>query len=253
MSPRLKATGGPGIRSGMRFLLLAVAMATVGGPAEARATGYTPIQVKDGGTIAGTVKLSGKAPELQPVHRNGDRGICGEYGDDESLVLGPGNTVANAVVSLELERGKPLEPAKDASLDQKRCTYVPHVQALPLGTELALVNSDAVLHNVHSYLGDDTVFNAAEPLEGQKVKVALTKPGALQIRCDVHPWMGAWIHVEPTPYFAVTGKDGKFTLTDVPPGTYKLDVWHERLAPTSLMVKVRARGTSRLSVRLAAR
>lgn len=201
------------------------------------------------GRVTGRVTLSGEAPPPEPAPQVPRDKICAEGPSEPSLALGPGREVANAVVTLEA-KGAHVEPVKDAVLDQKGCAYKPRVQVLPVGSEIALQNSDPVLHNVHSYAGDDTLFNVAEPLQGQRIKQKLDKPGLLRVGCDVHPWMRAWIDVVDTPYYALTGPDGRFSLEGVPPGTYTVSVWHERLAPATQKVTVPANGTATLNVKL---
>lgn len=216
----------------------------------ARLTAYQPVAVAQAGKIVGTVRLAGPAPELPPLKRTKDRGVCGESGPDESLLLGEKGGIANAVVSVEAASGKPLEKAS-ATLDQKGCTYAPHVQALPLGATLTLQNSDPVLHNVHGYLGETSAFNDAEPLQGQQKAETMKKPGLYRVRCDVHGWMGAWIFVSENPYFAVTDATGGFHIDGLAPGTYTLHVWHERLAEQTLKVTVPAKGAAKAEIALA--
>jgi len=218
---------------------------------------YHSETVAHGGAIAGAVHLQGPAPAAQPQVRNHDLRTCGTDATDPSLVIGKGGEVANAVVTLDVDHGKKLAPTPNAVLDQKGCTYEPHVQAVTVGTQLTLLNGDPVLHNAHGYLHDDTVFNKAQPLQDRpgmpRKSVRLDTPGPIHVRCDVHSWMSAWVDVVQTPYFAVTGPDGTFHIGDIPPGTYTLKVWHERLAPASVKVTVPADGTAQANVSLKAR
>ena len=97
----------------------------------------------------------------------------------------------------------------------------PQVQVIPAGP-LVVVNGDPVLHNTHGHYGKRTAFNMALPNEGQRIPTELKRAGTVCIDCDAHGWMEGWIYVVDNPYYAVTGADGKFTITDVPPGNYKL-------------------------------
>ena len=105
---------------------------------------------------------------------------------------------------------------------------MPHVQAVTVGTPLALINSDAVLHNVHGSAGPVQVFNVAMPIRNQHLPTKLTRPGLVHLQCDAgHTWMSAWIAVFDHPYFAVTGGDGQYAIKDVPAGHYTVEYWHE--------------------------
>jgi hypothetical protein len=102
------------------------------------------------------------------------------------------------------------------------------VQAVTLGTPLTLMNNDAILHNVHANETGMTVFNVAMPIKGQKLPIPMRKPGLMKLQCDAgHTWMNGWIYVFEHPYFAVTDDKGAFTIKDVPPGEYTVELWHE--------------------------
>jgi plastocyanin len=129
---------------------------------------------------------------------------------------------------------QPPPPTPGAAVDQVGCRYSPHVQAVTVGTTVALLNNDAVLHNVHGTVEASaapvTVFNVAMPFKGQKLPTVLRKPGVIKLRCDAgHTWMSAYIHVFDHPYFAVTDARGRFVLEGLPPGRYTLEYWHEPL------------------------
>ena len=121
-----------------------------------------------------------------------------------------------------------------ATLEQRQCEYVPHVMILPIGAQLEIVNSDAVLHNVHAYFmrdQPDSLFNIAQPKRSlRRVVRLIPTAGLLMITCDIHPWMNAYIRVAEHPYFAVTDEEGHYVLDNVPPGSYKIRMWHEGVA-----------------------
>lgn len=198
---------------------------------------YDGTTVSGGGTIAGTVKFEGKAPKLSlPVHK--DNKTCGGTKDLERLVVGSGGGVANAVVYLkEISKGKAVDMGSP-KIDQKKCQYSPHVQVAAKGSKLEIVNSDGVLHNVHGYLKGRTAFNLAMPIKDQKIKKKLKKNGVLEVICDAgHVWMSAYVFISEHPYAVATDANGKFTLTDVPAGTYTVEMWHEGWKPKSPPVK----------------
>ena len=163
------------------------------------------------GTIEGTIRLAGPAPAIaaRPILK--DASACGREAAAESVVVGKGGGLGNVVVFLK--DAKPAAapaPVAGASLDQRKCRYIPHVQALTVGTSLAVMNNDAILHNVHGNEAKTdgpalTVFNLATPIKGQKVPVAMRRPGLVKLQCDAgHTWMNAWIYVFDHPYYAVT-------------------------------------------------
>jgi plastocyanin len=232
--------------------LIALALSVLATPALAGT--YTEVPVKDGGTVKGTVTFGGKAPAPKPITVSKDTDACGKEVKDESLVVGKTNGLANAVVYLsDIKSGAKAEK-QSPTLDQKACAYAPHVQATTLGSPLLILNSDPVLHNVHAY-GDSgkgaSAFNLAMPIQGQKLTKTLSKPGAFSLKCDAgHTWMSAFVHVFEHPYFAVTKDDGAFSLGNVPPGTYTLVVWHEKLGEVKQSVTVTASGISTSAVEL---
>ena len=181
------------------------------------------------GSVAGVVKLGGPAPQRPAYKVTKDAAVCGAAQPNESVVVSPAGALANVVVSLRAPRPAAAPPpTANAAVDQRGCRYQPHVQAVTVGTPLALVNSDAVLHNVHGSAGPIQVFNVAMPIRNQRLPTKLTRPGLVRLQCDAgHTWMGAWIYVFDHPYFAVTGPDGKFTIESVPAGHYTVEYWHE--------------------------
>jgi plastocyanin len=221
--------------------------------APAAAGGYTVAPVTGGGTISGKVTLTGAAPKLALENRNKDPKVCGTSGPNQTLIVNATGGVSNAIVSLtDIHSGKALSVGA-AQLDQNKCSYIPHVQALAVGTTLTVHNSDTILHNVHASLGAATVFNFAMPIHDQKIPTTLSKAGLIKLKCDVHGWMNGAIAVEENPYFAVTGADGSYSLTDVPPGTYTVHVWHETLGDQDQKVTVAAGGKGMADFKLAAK
>jgi hypothetical protein len=89
-------------------------------------------------------------------------------------------------------------------------------------------NSDGTFHNVHGYADKETLFNVSHPAKAAPIERDATE-GVLRLKCDVHPWMTAYVLVSPHPYFAVTREDGRYALQDLPAGEYELEVWHEKL------------------------
>jgi plastocyanin len=231
----------------LKQIAMALAFSLFSAPV-AFAGSYTEITVSDGGTIKGSVLFDGKAPAAKTIKVDKDEATCGATVNDESLIVSKSGGIANAVVFIsDISKGAKVEK-KNIVLDQKTCTYAPHVQATTLGSSMQVLNSDDVLHNVHAYADagkGSSVFNLALPLKGQKKDQALRKAGVMSFKCDAgHTWMSAFVHVFENPYFAVTAADGSFSIGNIPPGTYTLTVWHEKLGTTTQKIEVTASGIS---------
>ena len=160
------------------------------------------------------------------------------------LVLGSGNTMGNIMVyvSKGLPSGKTWPaPTTPVTLDQKGCQYVPHVQGIMVGQPYKILNSDGILHNVHALPKINKQFNVAMPATRKEATATFDKPEAVfQIKCDVHPWMTAFVGAFTHPFFSVTGTDGKFTISGLDPGTYEITAWHERLGTQTASITVGA-------------
>jgi plastocyanin len=221
-------------------------------PASAMAQ-YAAGDVKDGGTISGTVKLKGTAPAPKKLDVNKDKEVCGKTPKvDQSLVVNNGN-IANAVVTItDIKKGKKVE-LKKVTLDQKGCEYHPHVLAFPAGSSVEILNPDGILHNVHSYSKVNSPFNIAQPKFKKTLEQKIEKPETIEVKCDVHSWMQGWLVATPNPYFAVTDNSGSFKLTDVPAGSYTVEVWHEKLGKNSQKVTVKAKEDAKVGFELAAK
>ncbi|HEV8616053.1 MAG TPA: carboxypeptidase regulatory-like domain-containing protein [Methylomirabilota bacterium] len=202
-------------------MTLAVAMA-------APAAAYEEIAVKDGGTLTGVVKFAGPPPKLEPLAVNKNRDVCGEQKPSEALVVSADGGVRGSVVLIEgVARGK--KATGDVVVDNHRCVFVSHVTAATPGERVRIKNSDPILHNTHGFLGKPTVFNLALPNRDQMIDITkrLTKPGVVRVLCDAHPHMFAWMIVHDSPYVAVTDDQGAFRIDGIPPGAYKVTMWHE--------------------------
>lgn len=234
--------------------LAAFALLLAQADAGARATPPPPGASGPGaGKVSGKVTLSGLPPKLAPLPVTRDIKTCGSSKPDESLEVGQGGGVKNAVLWI-VDGPKPAKADEvKVTLDQKQCEFTPHVLALPAGATLSIVNGDKLFHNVHAREGDRTVFNYAMPVPNYLIPKPLKEPGLLRVTCDVHPWMRAWVDVLPTSAFAVTDDAGAFAIAGVPPGKYTLRLWHERLGEKDQQVQVTAGGTSTVDVQLTPR
>jgi Polysaccharide lyase family 4, domain II len=214
------------------------------------AQSYEVNPVTGGGTIEGKIVFRGTVP-MRKIIPTKDVEVCGEPREDPEIVLGPDQGVQDAVVYLaQIEKGKPW-PAegKPPELDNLHCRFVPNVQVIRTGP-LVVVNSDPVLHNTHGYYGKRTVFNMALPNEGQRIPTDVPRPGVVRVDCDAHGWMLGWIYAVENPYYAITGADGKFTIGEVPPGTYTLVTWQAYTGETEQKVTVTAGKATELATEL---
>jgi len=195
------------------------------GPAGA----YEAMEVGDGGTLTGIVRFGGNPPRSASIPVKKDTEVCGDSKPSEALVLGPDRGVKHAVLWIEgISKGKKIE-TKEIVLDNTNCLFVPHVVALAIGSTAKVKNSDRILHNTHGFLGGATLFNLALPFENQVIEITrrLKKPGVVNIQCDAHPHMLAWMIVHDNPYIAVTDERGRFRIADIPAGKYRVVLWHE--------------------------
>jgi plastocyanin len=201
-------------------------------------------------TITGTITFDGKAPALKPLAMDADPACAKMHSapvQSEMLVLGSGNTMGNVMVyvSKGLPAGKTYPaPKTPVTLDQKGCQYVPHVMGIQVGQAYRILNSDGILHNLHALPKINTGFNKPMPATVKETSASFDKAEAIfQIKCDVHPWMTAFVGVYTHPFYSVTAADGKFTISGLEPGTYEITAWHERLGTQTASITVGASDT----------
>lgn len=201
-------------------------------------------------SVTGTVTFDGKVPNLKPLAMDADPACAKMHGKPvpaEMLVLGTGNTMGNILVwvSKGLPAGKTWPaPKTPVTLDQKGCVYVPHVMGIMVGQPYRILNSDGILHNVHALPKINRGFNRPMPATVKESSATFDKAESVfQIKCDVHPWMNAYVGVFTHPFFSTTKADGKFTIAGLDPGTYEITAWHERLGTQTATVTVAANET----------
>lgn len=220
-------------------LSVALAMVVTLSPS---ALAYEAGAVSNGGDIKGKVVFRGQAVPTRTVVPTKNKDVCGGIRKEPLVELGKGDGVKNAVTILkDVARGKAWgKPAEPFKVDNEKCVFHPHVQVIPVGSKLAIHNSDPFLHNTHGFYGKKTAFNVALPFPGAEVKRKLDKPGVVRIDCDVHGWMQGWVYIADNPNYDLTGADGSFTISDVPPGDYTLLIWQEYAGEMQKQVSVKA-------------
>lgn len=195
-------------------------------------------------TISGIIKYEGAAPKFKEIQMDADP-LCLEKHTapvfPQTLLLGEGSTMSNVFV--HVKSGLPNQPyaapAEPVILTQSGCMYDPHVFGAMVGQPVKILNPDGTLHNVHAVSKINPEFNLAMPkFRTETTKVFDKAEFMFAFKCDVHPWMLAWGAVMAHPFFSVTGQDGKFTISNLPAGTYEIEVWHEKLGTKTGSVTV---------------
>ncbi|MGB7156727.1 MAG: hypothetical protein WBD40_01595 [Tepidisphaeraceae bacterium] len=198
--------------------------------------------------ITGNVKLDGPAPEAKEIAMDAVAECKALHADpvvEPSVVAGEKGELANVIISIKAADPAALggEAPKDpVVLDQKGCMYEPHVLSMTVGQELAVKNSDGFLHNVHSLAVTNPAFNFGQPNKdpGKKVPEQPKATETFRVKCDVHPWMSAYVGVFEHPFHAVSAEDGKYTIKGtLPDGDYTLVAWHEKFGEKEEQITVK--------------
>ena len=218
--------------------------------APAAAAGGQKVDPATAGDVKGVVTLDGVAPKNEPIKMNADPVCMSENKTpqfQETYMVGAdGKSLANVFVYVKDGLGNYVfdTPTETAKIDQQQCRYHPHVFGIRVGQPLEIVNSDPTLHNIHAIPKANQEFNNGQPIQGMKMTHTFTAQEIMvPFKCDVHGWMNAYVGVVNNPYFAVTDKDGKFELKALPPGTYTLEAWHEKLGTQTASVTLGAKET----------
>ena len=199
------------------------------------------------GNVTGMVMIDGAAPKNEPIKMNADP-YCSKANTtpqfQETYMVGAdGKSLANVFVYVKDGLGNYVfdTPTDALTIDQKDCRYHPHVFGLRVGQALKITNSDTTLHNIHALPKANSEFNTAQPLPNMVMTHTFDKPEIMvPFKCEVHGWMNAYVGVMSNPYFAVTDADGKFSLKGLPPGTYTIDAWQEKLGDMTQSVTIAA-------------
>jgi hypothetical protein len=250
-------------------LFVALAVAGCGGGTEAPApagggeapattppatAAVDPSTIADAGSISGTINFTGTA-ETQPVLQMAADPFCmtahaGEDVHAQRLVVNDNNTLRYVFVYVKggLEGQSFVDASESVTLNQVGCMYDPHVFGVQTNQTVTVLNSDDTLHNVNAQPANNQGFNFAQAMRGQTSDQAFANAEVMiPVKCDVHPWMQAFIGVVAHPYFSVSAEDGTFTISNLAPGTYTIGAWHETLEEQEQTVTVEANGTAEVS------
>jgi carboxypeptidase family protein len=204
-----------------------------------------PFDPSTAGSISGTVKLEGTPPPAEVIRLDADpkcvTAAQGEERRTEDYVVGSDNEVQNVFVYVKEGLPQRLYPVPTGPvvLDQQKCRYIPRVMGVQVGQPFVIQNSDPFMHNIHAEGAVNQPFDLAEPLQGIRMtKTFATREVMVPIKCNVHAWMHAFVGVVEHPFFAVSNGSGQFSILQLPPGTYTLEAWHERLGTATQQVTV---------------
>ncbi|HWI58588.1 MAG TPA: carboxypeptidase regulatory-like domain-containing protein, partial [Bacillota bacterium] len=199
------------------------------------------LQAATAADLTGTITLKGTPPKEKEITPLKEDPNCGKLHSEMPMtrfyVVGSKGELADVVVSLQGISGKSSgASAAPIVMDQKGCEYIPQILAVQTDQKIVVKNSDPVLHNVHCIptVGGNKEENKAQMPNGPDMTFSFSKPeDFLKFKCDVHPWMFAWVSVFDNPYFAVSGKDGTFKIANVPPGKYTIKAMHRKAGPAT--------------------
>jgi plastocyanin len=205
-------------------------------------------------SIKGKVVVDAPVPPQKKVEVTIDQYVCGNEKEAGDLLVSPQRELRNAVVWLENPPAAATGPAQPpkVEIDQNGCAFIPRVVVVPAGGTVDFLNSDRLLHNIHATPKLNGAFNGTQP-KNRTIPVTFAKPEIVKINCDLHSWMTAWVVVAAHSWYAITGADGQFAFDNLPPGQYKLQVWHERLGTVPASVTISDTQPGRVTVEMKVR
>ncbi len=196
------------------------------------------------GSVSGVIKFAESYPKSKRIRVSKDNEVCGNIKRSPTFIVNRQNKgLKNVLVTIEgVTKGKTSSPQVKVTVEQIGCEYSPHIQVAELGEDgikLTVLNKDGILHNIHSYLGKETLFNIAQPKFKKRLSKTLTEPGVVRFKCDIHDWMEAYvILLKNQAYYSLTDENGNFNIDGIPPGTYTLKAWHEALGNMEKSVEI---------------
>ena len=237
----------------LSMLVLAAAAACGGGGGDAAPAATAPpaFDPATAGNVSGMVMFDGELPEAEELRMNSDPN-CAELATNtlSNAFVGSDGHLGNVFMYVKegLEGQRFPAPSESVAINQQGCRYTPHVMGIQVGQTLQITNSDPTLHNIHATPSANAEFNMGQPIQGMQFERTFENAEVMvPFRCDVHGWMNAYIGVLDHPYFAVTGVDGMFDISTLPPGDYVIEAWHEQLGTQTQNVTVATGQTAEVS------
>jgi plastocyanin len=210
--------------------------------------------VATAGVVKGMVVFKGAVPEARKLPVTIDQYVCGKEKTAEDLIVSAQGAIRNVVVWVDkppaTATAEPLAPTP--AMDQKECVFTPRVVLVPAGGRIDFLNSDRLLHNLHSTPKDNPHFNRTQP-RGRTIAINFPQPEIIRVTCDLHSWMRGWVVVTEHSFYAITDAEGQFTFRGLPPGRYTLRAWQERLGTISKEVVVSEPESAPVTLEMTAR
>jgi len=199
--------------------------------------------------VSGVVRLDGPAPAAKPISMAKDPECLKMHPggvSTEEAITGSDGRLGNVIVYVSEGLGDRTfdPPANPVVIEQKGCTYRPHVLTMQANQKIQIVNSDPTSHNIHPMPLNNREWNKSQPSGQPPIEATFAREEiAIPVKCNEHPWMRAYIAVFKHPFFMVTGKDGKFDLKGLPPGEYTISAWHEKFGTVEQKITVGGKET----------
>ncbi len=229
------------------FAVFSLVAACSSAPPPPPAGGGKPVDAATTGSLSGRAAFAGTPPAVESIRMNTDKACVqgsGPNPQSDAILIGADGALKNVFVYVKegLDPAYSFDiPTTAAILDQQGCIYTPRVIGVRAGQPFDVVNSDQTLHNVHAMPMQNQEFNQGQLTKGVRLTRTFTVPEVMvRFKCDVHPWMAAYVGVVAHPYFAVTDAGGAFEIANLPPGTYTLEAWHERFGRRTAQVTISA-------------